>query len=289
MIKFILSILIFTVSTFSVHAETSVWKVNKGDNIIYFGGTVHLLRDSDFPLPGEFDFAYLNSDRLVFETDIAALTTPEGQQKLIKSMTAKPSERIEQRLSAETMKRLSAEITKRGMDINALKHFKASMIMIILQMNDLNQLGVSSEGVDSYYNKRAVKDKKSVVGFETIDEQFSFLSAMGEGDEEQFVRSSLDDLDKQLLMYEKLISAWRDGDNKKLDELIVSEMKLNYPEVFEQLIVQRNNNWFPKIKALFNEPGTEYILVGAGHLVGEDGILARLEKEGYKVTQIALK
>ena len=112
---------------------------------------------------------------------------------------------------------------------------------------------------------------------------------MGEGDEEQFVRSSLDDLDKQLLMYEKLISAWRDGDNKKLDELIVSEMKLNYPEVFEQLIVLRNNNWFPKIKALFNEPGTEYILVGAGHLVGEDGILARLEKEGYKVTQIALK
>jgi uncharacterized protein YbaP (TraB family) len=51
--------------------------------------------------------------------------------------------------------------------------------------------------------------------------------------------------------------------------------------------VQRNNNWLPKIKNMLKEPGTEYILVGVGHLIGPDGILTRLEKDGYKVDQIS--
>ena len=286
MIKFILTILTLSLCSFSVQAETSVWKVSLGESVVYFAGTVHLLRDSDFPLPPEFDVAYSNSDRLVFETDIGALSTPVGQEKLFKSMTAASGQRVDQLLSAETMKKLSDEIAVRGMDINSLMQFKASLIIMILQMTDLNRLGVTLEGVDSYYNKLAIKDKKLVVGLETLDEQFSFLSAMGEGKEEQFVHSSLNDLDKQMTTYEKLIVAWRNGDRQKLDGLIVSEMKADYPEVYEQLLVQRNNNWFPKIKALFEEPGTEYILVGAGHLVGEQGILSRLENEGYKVTQL---
>ncbi|WP_028865823.1 TraB/GumN family protein [Psychromonas aquimarina] len=289
MFKFVLKTLALTFCSLTVQAESSVWKVSLGEESIYIGGTVHLLRHSDFPLPPEFDIAYKNSDRIFFETDIAALSDPEAQGKLLKSMTAAPGSRIDKLLSPETMEKLSDAVSQRGMNVNSLMSFKASMIVTVLQMTELKRLGVNIEGVDAYFHERAVADGMPVGELETLEQQLSFLSKMGEGKEEEFVRSSLHDLDELKSMYEGVVSAWRNGDRKQLEALFISEMKQDFPEVYEQLLVQRNNNWLPKIKSMFKEPGTEYILVGAGHLIGPDGILQRLEKEGYKVTQVKVK
>jgi uncharacterized protein YbaP (TraB family) len=286
MIKFVLATLAITFFSLTVQAKTSIWKVSLGGDKIYIGGTVHLLRDSDFPLPPEFDVAYKNSERIFFETDINALSTPAAQEKLLKSMTAEPGHRIDKLLSADTMKKLTDEVSKRGMDVNSLMPFKANMIVTVLLMSELRRLDVTLEGVDAYFNERAVKDGMPIGELETIELQLSFLSKIGEGKEEEFVRSSLHDLGKLKSMYEKLILAWRNGDRKQLESLVISEMKQDFPEVYEQLLVKRNNNWLPKITNMLKEPGTEYILVGVGHLIGPDGILTRLEKEGYKVDQV---
>ena len=66
-------------------AESSLWTIQKGGSITYLGGTCHLLRQSDFPLPPEFYKAYGASDILVFETDIAELKTktPKLYKELI--------------------------------------------------------------------------------------------------------------------------------------------------------------------------------------------------------------
>jgi uncharacterized protein YbaP (TraB family) len=232
MIKFVLSTLAITFCSLTTQAETSIWKVSLGENIIYIGGTVHLLRDSDFPLPPEFDVAYSNSDRIFFETDISALSTPAAQEKLFKSMMAESDHRIDKVLSAETMKKLTDEVAKRDLDINSLMPFKANMIVTVLMMTDLRRSGVTLEGVDAYFNDRAVKDGMPVGELETVEQQLSFLSKMGEGKEEEFVRSSLHDLDKLKSMYEKLILAWRNGDRKQLEALVISEMKQDFTEIY---------------------------------------------------------
>ena len=64
----------------SAQADTSVWRVSSGSNSLYLGGTVHLLRPSDYPLPGEYEEAYLDSEELYFETDIVAMTSDMGVQ-----------------------------------------------------------------------------------------------------------------------------------------------------------------------------------------------------------------
>ena len=58
-------------------ADTSVFKVSKDDEHLFIGGTIHMLAESDFPLPEEFDQAYQNAELIVFETDIAAMGSPE--------------------------------------------------------------------------------------------------------------------------------------------------------------------------------------------------------------------
>ena len=275
-------------SSFSLtsHAETSVWKVSKGEEAIYIGGTIHLLRSTDFPLPTEFDVAYNNSDRVFFETDMTALFDPSTQQKLAVAMIAEPGHTVDKLLTPETLEQLADATAKRGLDLNALMPFKASMIMMMLEVSEFQRMGLTVEGVDAHFTERAILDGVPTDEFETLEVQLEFLSEMGEGNEEEFVQLSLRDLDKLEGLYDQILQAWRSGDRQALDAIFISDMKQDFPEVYGQLLVQRNSNWLPVIHNMFNETGTEYVLVGAAHLIGPDGLLQRLEKQGYNVVQV---
>jgi len=283
--RFFISALLMACSLAS-QAETSVWKVNKGNETVYIGGTVHLLRSTDFPLPDEFDIAYRNSDRVFFETDMTALSDPSTQQKLAIAMMAEPNHTIDKLLAPETLEQLADAATKRGLDLNALMPFKASMIMMMLEVSEMQRMGLTVEGVDAYFNDRATQDAIPTDELETLAAQLAFLSKMGEGNEEEFVQLSLRDLDKLEDLYDEIILAWRKGDRKQLGALLINDMKQDFPEVYEALLAERNSNWLPIIHTMFEEPGTEYVLVGAAHLIGPDGLLQRLEKQGYAVAHV---
>ena len=65
----------------SANAETSLYEITKGDQKIYLGGTIHVLRNSDYPLPAEFEQAYERAKILVLETDMKKASSPEfGKQ-----------------------------------------------------------------------------------------------------------------------------------------------------------------------------------------------------------------
>jgi uncharacterized protein YbaP (TraB family) len=157
---------------------------------------------------------------------------------------------------------------------------------MILEVSELQRMGLTVEGVDAYFNERAIQDAMPTDELETLAVQLEFLSKMGEGNEEAFVQLSLRDLDKLEGLYDKILQAWRSGDRKQLDAIFISDMKQDFPEVYGQLLAQRNSNWLPMIHNMFEEPGTEYVLVGAAHLIGPDGLLQRLEKQGYDVAQV---
>jgi uncharacterized protein YbaP (TraB family) len=66
-------------------------------------------------------------------------------------------------------------------------------------------------------------------------------------------------------------------------------MKRDYPQLYKALLVDRNKKWLPKVEAYFKTEKREFVLVGVGHLVGADGVLAALEKKGYRVEQLDSK
>ena len=284
--NFVPVIFILIVFSNAAVAESAVWKVHHGNQTIYIGGTVHLLRPSDFPLPEEFEQAYNASDRLIFETDIAALNTPAVQSRIITLMMAEPGKSLDRLLTPQTLAKLSDAAAKRGLDINQIKQFKAGMVVTTLQITEMMRLGMTLEGVDSYFSQRAARDHRPTGQLETIDAQIAYLANMGKGNEDEFIRRSLDELDNIETLYQQIIASWKEGNLQQLDALVVRDMRTVFPEVYRQLLVKRNNDWLPNIEALFDEPGTEYVLVGAAHLVGEDGLLQQLQKKGYKTTQI---
>ena len=57
----------------------------------------------------------------------------------------------------------------------------------------------------------------------------------------------------------------------------------DFPELMDMLLHQRNDDWIPMIEQMISSDGTEFLLVGALHLVGERGLLAQLRRRGYTV------
>lgn len=284
--RFILSIALVVFACTGVSAESSVWKAQKGNSIIYLGGTCHLLRETDFPLPPEFDTAYKASDIVVFETDIGRLQDLSVQQMFLAKAMYDDGSTIDKHLSARTFGELSAYCAANGIPLDALRQFKPSMLMITLTVMELMKLGVTQQGVDQFIYERANKDRKIVEGLETVDEQFKYVISMADGNEDEFVMYSIRDMKTVKQNYESLVNAWRTGDAEKLNELMVAEIKTQLPNLYKKLISDRNRNWLPLIEAYQKRPRTKFILVGVAHLVGPDGIIETLRKKGYKVDKL---
>lgn len=267
-------------------AESSVWKIQKGESVMYIGGTFHLLRQSDFPLPSEFEKAYRLSDILVFETDIGRFNEPLTQQKLLAKARYADGSTVDKHLSADTYKLLRQYCATNGIPLDKIKSYKPSFITLIIVTNELGKLGVVTEGVDTFFYKLATTDNKATQGLETVDTQIDFIVRMGEGNEDEFLTNAINDVKRIENTFETMVDAWERGDATKLDELIISEVKAKTPKLYQEMFLDRNNNWLPAIESYQDTPQKEFILVGAGHLVGPDGIIEALRKNGYKIEKL---
>lgn len=267
-------------------AESSVWKAQKGAAVIYLGGTCHVLREADFPLPPEFDQAYQASQVVVFETDLGKFQDPATQQRFLAKAVYGDGSTIDKHLSAKAYAELGAYSQANGIPLQALGTFKPAMLMTTLTLMELMKLGVTQQGVDNVYYARATADKKAVEGLETADQQIDYVLSMADGIEDAFVDYSIEDMKSIKEQFELLAGAWRKGDAGKLDELMFTELKARQPQIYRKLIVDRNRNWLPVIDAYGKTRQTRFILVGVGHLVGPDGLIEALRKKGYKVDKL---
>jgi len=254
--------------------------------VLFLGGTFHLLRPSDFPLPPEFEKAYQASDILVFETDISKLHDPSVQQKLMSQAMYADGSTIDKHLSPKTYGLLNEYCTSRGIQLENIKHFKPSIISVTMTALELARLGVVSEGVDTFMYQLAANDNKETEGLETIDEQIQFIAGMGDGNEDAYIAHSLKDIESIKQDYETMVEAWKKGDIRKIDALFVADLKTKMPKLYKELLADRNKKWLPLIEAYHKTPEKEFILVGAGHLVGPDGIIEALRRKGYKVEKL---
>ena len=155
-----------------------------------------------------------------------------------------------------------------------------------LSMMEVKRLGCVEEGVDVVFSAKAKKEGKKTGALETVEQQLNFILGLGKGKEAELVVSGLEDLAELPKLLEEMIGAWRTGNLEKMEKLINKEMKEQHPEIFEELIVKRNKAWVPIIEEWAKSREVAFVLVGAGHLCGEEGLLGLLEKRGFRVERV---
>jgi len=276
-------ILLCLIISFNTFAQTSIWRVSKGDSELYIGGTIHVLSKTDFPLPIEYEQAYNKSKMIVFETDLVAMALPETQQALVRRIMYQNGRTLKDDLKASTFQVLVDYAASAGLKIETLNQFKPSMVMLTLVFTELQSLGMGGTGVDMYFNQKAIDDDKKLGVMESLETHLSIIENIGKGYEDEMILSTIEDMKELPLIMNDMKNAWRTGNSKKLAEISLFPMIKDFPDLHRLILVDRNNAWVPRIEALLATPEVEFVLVGALHLISKDGVIAKLHALGYKV------
>jgi len=272
----------------SACAQSSVWKVSKGEHYFYIGGTIHVLTAGDHPLPDEFSIAYNDADEVIFETDLEAVSTEQYQSKIMGTMTYSDGRTLASELTAETYAQLEKFLGTRDIPIANFSTFQPWGVALVLSIMEYQRLDMTGEfGVDVHFNHRALQDKKIISSLETPDEQLTALLAMSLIDPNQSIDITLRDIERLPEFINKMRTTWRRGDLDALSKSqLVVQMKEEMPAMYQALVTDRNDHWMRVLPALTDNEGIEFVMVGAMHLAGEEGLLSLLNQQGFKVEQL---
>jgi len=267
-------------------AERSfIWKATNERGVVYLVGSVHMLTKDFYPLAPSLEAAFKDSDLLVEEVDLAEMLTPAAQFSLLAKGMLPAGQTIDKVISPATMALVSSRLDNLGMPLAALQQFKPWFLAMTLMAVEWQKAGFdASLGLDKHFYDRAQTDGKAVQGLETTEYQISRFDGMTMSQQDHFLSESLKDLDSEKASVQKLAAAWKAGDLPTVERFVLQDLK-DDPQMYQRLLVERNRNWLPKIEALFTRSGHAFVVVGAAHLVGPDGLLAMLKAKGIRVVQ----
>ena len=269
----------------SAQQRSFLWRATKGPGVVYLVGSVHMLTKDFYPLAPPLETAFKDSDLLVEEVDLAEMLSPNTQFSLLARGMLPSGQTLDKVVSPATMALVNARLDSLGMPLAALMQFKPWFLAMTLMAVEWQKAGFdASLGLDKHFFDRAQTDSKTVEGLETTEYQISLFDGMAMNLQDRFLAESLKELDTEKANVQKLANAWKAGDLPTLERIVLKDVKED-PQMYQRLLIDRNRNWLPRIEALFARPGHAFVVVGAAHLVGPDGLLAMLQAKGVRVTQ----
>ena len=150
---------------------------------------------------------------------------------------------------------------------------------------EAQKAGLDAElGLDKYFFDKAKAAGKPVLALETAESQIDRFDKMPEAMQEQMLLTALAEKDAERTNLSALVSAWQRGDAAAMEKLMLQSFQGNNA-AYTSLITERNRNWMPQIEACFRRPSPCFVIVGAAHVIGPDGLLAMLRQKGYRIEQ----
>jgi len=266
----------------------SVWIVEgKQGGRLFLCGTIHILREQDYPLAEVYDQAYERSDELILELPPGASQSGALAARMAELGRLRNGEQLEKLIGPEDWSRLLGWAKKRGLSGGAISGYRPWYVSLILVSLEYGRLGASQEhGVEQVFEERAKREGKPGRGLETVEFQLQLFAGMSAEQEKGVLRQTLDELETVEAEYERMIRFWKEGKMDELQALLMREAK-EYPELMEAFLAARNRAWLPQLEAVLAQQGRAMVLVGAGHLGGEEGLISLLEGKGHVVRHAA--
>ena len=271
-----------------------LWKVSDADNSIYLLGSFHLLKPGDYPLSQDVNEAFADAEAVVFELPPEQMNSPQLGVQMMQAAVRTDGTQLDSELPPETAQRLqawldanAAMLQATGLTAERLQMFEPWFVALMISMTEMTKQGLDPQfGLDQHFITAAGLAGKRTGGFETGAQQIAFLDGMDREEQLQFIDESLSQAGTDDL--QKLHGYWRAGDGEAIWNEMGADMRDRYPKLYRHINVERNDAWLPKIEQMLVEPGTDdtLVVVGALHLLGEDGVVEKLRAKGHAVERI---
>lgn len=259
----------------------------------YLFGTIHILPAENFLLTEATQRAFDNSHRVAFEIDTEAMMSPLGMMGMLSKMYMNNDTTLKDLLSPEDYQLVTEHFAGMGMPMFIMGRIKPMFLSIMAGQDmeagakGMGMMGENSKSYELELTQRAKTQKKPIAGLETAAFQMSLFDSIpyaaqatmlmdaikGEGD------NSAD------AMMEKMITLYTSQDIVGMQALMHTDQAGGLGGYEELLLLKRNRNWIPVMEKMMARERV-FFAVGAGHLAGDEGVIALLRKAGYTLTPI---
>lgn len=264
-----------------------LWRVQSKTNIVYVLGSIHYLKKEVYPLDEKIEYAFDQSNILVVEANISDIKKVDIQ-KLIGSAFYPENEILEKNLSTETYELVKKELGGLGLPPEVINKQRPWFLALTLASLETLKLGFDPNyGIDKYFLSKAT-GKKKILELESFDYQIDLFSKLSDKDQELLLLYTLKDINVLKQELDRLIQAWASGDKKGLESIITRSLEEDkrLSPIYEKIVYERNRSMASKIEDYLKTKETYFVIVGAGHLVENQGIIEILKGKGFLVEQL---
>ncbi|WNG24250.1 TraB/GumN family protein [Cystobacter fuscus] len=269
-----------------------LWEVTRPgapDKPLYLTGSIHLGLPGQFTFPPSLEAALARSQALVVELDPdkAQANAKETQKLVLRLGTYAPPDGLQAHLSEETRSRLPELLAKVGLPPAAVERMRPWLLYITLSVLELQRAGYSEAGgIDRLLLAKA-RDTKRIVELETMEGQLGMLASLPDPVQELMLREMIEQSPLTAVNMARMTTAWEGGNPSALAELLFTQAEdPAFQPFYEALFYTRNRRMADQVAGMVDAPETHFVVVGAGHLVGPEGLLALLERAGFQVRQL---
>jgi len=265
--------------------RTFLWKVQSGGSVMYLAGSVHALTADAYPLNPAYQRAFDASSALVEEIDLAEADPLSGGLGLLAKGMYQDGRTFSSAVSRQTVTLVQEKLKNTPLALDLIQPMKPWMVMLMIEALGSQDAGLDPElGLDKHFYNLATDGRKQVIGLETAESQIDRFDKMPEAMQEQMLRSELAEMDTEKSSLRSILTAWQTGDAAAIEKMLLASFTTN-PAAYASLITERNRNWMPQLETCLRRSSPCFVIVGAAHLVGPQGLLAMLQQKGYRVEQ----
>lgn len=265
----------------------ALFVVRDADSTMYLFGTLHIRRPGVAWGGAQAQAGLAEASEVWTELEISPNTDAQMQGLVGRYGMAEPGRPLSSYFSAEENARIVAAAQQLGLQPQMVEAMKPWLVGLTIQVLQMMQAGYDpAAGADRQIDAFADANGKTARWFETAEEQISMLAGMSPDVQRQMVLEAVDEAEAGAALMERMATAWETGDLTTLEQLVVDDMRTEYPEFYQVLLADRNDQWITVLHQELQGSGVDFVAVGAGHMLGEDGLVAQLRALGYTVERV---
>lgn len=263
------------------------WEVKSPSTAVYLLGSIHFAKEEIYPLDPVIEDAFKISENLVVEINMSRENEAVVAAEMVTKATYPRGDSLSNHLSKDVKAVFNTYLKEKGVPEGSLDMFKPWFIAMNLTVQEVQRAGFKPEnGIDRYFIKGA--GEKNILELESAQQQLDLLDGMPDALQGLFLKSTLLEMGKIQEQMEGLFTAWTNGDTGSMEQLISSTFS-EYEEldpIYDMMFTERNIKMADKIEEYLKTKSSYFIVVGAGHLVGQEGIVSLLRQKGFQVEQL---
>jgi uncharacterized protein len=266
-------------ATHAADGKHCLWRVTNAKAPFYILGSIHRLREQDYPLPKLVDQAIAQSQQFYFEYDFNR--DDEFERKLVAAAKLPRGVQIKDRVHAKTWDYLRTTARGGGTDWVNLKGWAIAMFVLDYPVQER----LSASGVDDYVWKKATARNCTRRGLESVDEHVAVFGGMSDIESEAYLLQAIVYAAQHDTEARAMISAWKAGDTARLSSIQTPVVR-EAPGLHPRFLQWRNERWIPVIENAIKSGKPTMIVAGAAHFSGANSVLAMLRARGYQIEQL---